>query len=132
MSQQYDYPIQPVRKSIFSSLSVPNFRLYIIGHFISMIGAWMQLVGLSWLVWKLTGSGDWLGSVGFAARFPILILGLVGGAVADKFFRRNMILATQTLATLQAIILAVLTLAGVITPMLIIGLVIFSGFNILT
>lgn len=128
MSQQYDYPLPPAKKGIFSSLSVPNYRLYVIGHFISMIGAWMQIVALSWLVWELTKSGDWLGWIGFVGRFPILILGLIGGAVADKFFRRNLILITQSLLMFQASILAILTITEIISPELIMVLVIFSGF----
>lgn len=127
MSQQYDYPIPSAKKSLFSSMSVPNFRLYIIGHFISMVGVWMQIVALSWLVWKLTHSGDWLGTIGFVGRFPIFILVLLGGALADKLLRRNLILGTQLLAMIQASLLALLTVIGVITPEIIVGLVMFAG-----
>lgn len=126
MSQEFEYPI-PVKRGIFSSLSIPNFRIYIVGHFVSMIGVWMQVVALSWLVWRLTGSADWLGAVGFASRFLTFVLGLVGGVVADKIFRRNLILITQFLSAMQAIILAILTVLAIITPELIIGLVLFVG-----
>lgn len=127
MSQQYEYPLPPVKRGLFSSFAIPNFRLYIIGHFISMAGVWMQIVALSWLVWRLTGSADWLGAVGFASRFLTFILGLVGGVIADRIFRRNLILFTQLLSMLQATALAVLTIVGLITPELIIGLVLFLG-----
>ncbi len=127
MTQQYEVATTPAKQGIFSSLKVPNFRLYIIGHFVSMIGVWMQIVALSWLVWRLTGSADWLGAVGFCSRILTFVLGLIGGAIADRIFRRNLILITQFLSMLQATILAILTILGIITPELVIGLVLFIG-----
>jgi MFS family permease len=127
MSQQYDYPVPATKKSMFSSLAIKNFRIYTLGNFISMIGVWMQIVALSWLIWKLTHSGDWLGVVGFAGRFPIFIFVLIGGAVADKFLRRKLLLGTQTLAMIQASLLALLTVLGIITPEIVVGLVILAG-----
>lgn len=119
--------LPPIKKKLFSSLSVPNFRLYISGHFISMIGVWMQTVALSWLVWRLTLSGSWLGAVGFSNWIMTFLLGLIGGAVVDKILRYKLILVTQFLCMLQATILAILTFNGMITPPIIIILVLFTG-----
>ncbi len=70
----------------------------------------MQSVALSWLVYRMTKSAAALGSVECAQLSPMLVLGLVGGAVADRFDRKNVILITQAVAMCQAIVLAALTL----------------------
>lgn len=128
MSQQIEFPqICPIEGGYFRSLRVKNYRLYFAGHFLSMVGVWMQIVALSWLVWRLTGSGDWLGAVGFASRILTLILALFAGYVVDKFLRQNVILITQILSMFQAFLLAVLTIMNIITPEIIIILVLFLG-----
>lgn len=122
-----DYPVTTIKGGFFTSLHVSNFRRYICGHFFSAIGMWMQIVALSWLTWRLTRSADWLGFVGFSSRILTLVLGLVGGAVADRFFRGNLIIITQILLLIQALVLAVLSYLGIITPWVIIVLTLFAG-----
>ncbi len=87
-----------------------NFRLYFFGMFVSFIGTWMQRVAQSWLVYRLTGSAWWLGVVGFTGQVPVFVLALLGGVLADRYSRYRLILLTQTLALVQALVLAVLTL----------------------
>ncbi len=89
-----------------------NFRLFLVGQLISLTGTWMQSMAQSWLVYRLTGSPFLLGLVSFSGQFPLLALGPLPGIVADRFSRRRVILATQTLAMLQAFLLALLTLGG--------------------
>ena len=93
-----------------------NFRLFIVGQFLSIVGTWMQSVALSWLVYRLTHSAVMLGLVGFAGQIPYLILAPVAGVTADRVNRRTLILTTQILSTIQALILAVLTLQNKIDP----------------
>ena len=64
----------------------------------------MQSVALSWLVYRMTKFAAALGSVECAQLSPMLVLGLVGGAVADRFDRKNVILITQAVAMCQAIV----------------------------
>ncbi len=89
-----------------------NFRLFLGGQFLSLIGTWVQTVALSWLVYRLSGSAAMLGLVGFASQVPYLVLSPVGGVLADRTNRRRLIVITQALSLLQALLLAALTLTG--------------------
>jgi MFS family permease len=89
-----------------------NFQLFFGGQFISLTGTWMQSVAQSWLVYRLTGSTIDLGLVGFASQFPVFLLAPFGGAVADRWRRHRVVVATQTTSMILAGILAALTLSG--------------------
>ena len=104
-----------------------NFRLYFFGMFVSFIGTWMQRVAQSWLVYRLTGSAWWLGVVGFTGQVPVFVLALLGGVLADRYSRYRLILLTQTLALVQALVLAVLTLSGHVTVGAVLALALFLG-----
>jgi MFS family permease len=97
-------------KSSLRALRYRNYRLFFAGQLTSLVGTWMQTVAQSWLVYRLTGSAALLGLVGFASQFPVLILAPIGGAVADTYPRRRLMLAIQTSAMLLAFPLAALTL----------------------
>lgn len=94
------------------SLGHKNYRLFYSGQFISLTGTWMQMVAQSWLVYRLTGSAATLGFVAFAGQAPGFLLAPLGGALADTFSRHRILIATQTLAMLLALALAILTLTG--------------------
>ena len=79
-----------------------NFQLFFSGQLISLIGTWMQSVAQSWLVYRLTGSALLLGSVGFASQVPVFVFAPLGGIAADRFNRRQIVIATQTAAMLLA------------------------------
>lgn len=89
-----------------------NYRAYMIGQLISVSGTWMQTVGLSWLVLKLTGSGVDLGTVLAAQFLPVLIFGPAGGLIADRVNKRKLILVTQSSLALASLVLGVLTQTG--------------------
>jgi MFS family permease len=91
-----------------------NYRLFARGQLISLIGTWMQSVAESWLVYRLTGSPLLLGVVGFANRIPVFLLATVGGAVADRYNRHRVVLATQIASMCLASLLAFLTLTGLV------------------
>lgn len=99
---------------MFRSLSHRNFRLFFIGQFVSLTGSWMQQVALSWLVYRLTRDPWHLGFVGFMGQFPVFLIGLYAGVLVDRLDRRRLVLATQTLASIQAVLLTALTLSGAI------------------
>src|SRR3972149_2387803 len=96
----------------FSSFRHYNYRLFWFGQLISLTGTWMQTVGQAWLVLKLTGSALALGTVTTLQFLPVLLFALVGGVVADKVRRRNLIIVTQTVALVQSLVLATLTASG--------------------
>ncbi len=92
-----------------------NFQLFFSGQLISLIGTWMQTVAQSWLVYRLTGSGLLLGSVGFASQIPVFLFAPIGGITADRSNRQRVVIATQTASMILAFILAALTLTNRIT-----------------
>jgi MFS family permease len=96
----------------FAALHHRNFRLFVIGQFISLIGFWMQNVGQSWLVYRLTHSAWYLGAITFSQQIPILLISFAAGGIIDRANRRRVIILTQTLALIQASILAYLTYTG--------------------
>jgi MFS family permease len=92
----------------------PNFRIYWTGALLSNIGTWMQTLAQSWLVYQLTGSALLLGTVNFLQGLPSLFLALVGGVLADRVERRRLMLITQVAQMGLALLLAGLTLTGVV------------------
>ncbi len=106
---------RPSRLSaVLASLRHRNFRLFITGQMISLIGTWMQSVAQSWLIYRLTHSSALLGLVVFAGQIPVLLLATIGGAVADRHSRHRIVIATQTASMVLAFILAGLTLSGLV------------------
>ena len=92
------------------ALRYRNFRLFIAGQSISLVGNWMQQVAMGWLVYRLTNSAFLLGLVAFGAQGPSFILAPIAGVLADRLNRRRMIMAAQFVMMLQASILTVLVL----------------------
>jgi len=97
---------------MFRALRHRNYRLFFSGQIISLVGTWMQSVAKSWLVYRLTGSSLLVGLVGLASQIPVFLLGSIGGAVADRYSRHRIVIATQTSAMVLAFILSALTLLG--------------------
>jgi MFS family permease len=91
-----------------------DFRLFVGGQLISLIGSWMQIVAQSWLVYRLTGSSLLLGTVGFTSQIPVFLLAPVGGIAADRGDRRRIVIATQAASMALAGVLAAVTLAGTV------------------
>jgi MFS family permease len=96
----------------FAALAVPNYRRYIGGQSISLIGTWMQMTAQSWLVLTLTHSGTMLGVVVALQTLPVLLLGPYGGVIADRVDKRRLMIVLQTAMGLQALALGLLTLTG--------------------
>lgn len=88
-----------------------NFRLFFGGQSISLIGTWMTRVATSWLVYRLTKSSLLLGTVSFAGQIPTFLLAPLAGVIVDRIDRRKVLVWTQTLAMVQSLALAWLTLA---------------------
>ena len=100
----------------FAALRHPNYRLWFIGQLVSLVGTWMQLTALGYLVYTLTGSPAYLGYVSFAGGIPIWLFTLYGGVIADRMPRRNLLVITQTTMLVLAFILAGLVFIGVVQP----------------
>lgn len=99
-------------RTAFASLSVRNYRLFASGQVISLVGTWMARVAQDWLVLKLTGSGTALGIVTGLQFLPTLLLSLYGGLLADRYDKRRLLIATQVLMGVQALVLGLLVVTG--------------------
>lgn len=98
----------------FRSLRHRDFRLFWIGIVFSVTGTWMQIAAQHWLVFDLTGSSLYVGTVAACGALPMLLFTLPAGIIADRFRKRNVVLVTQTLAMLQALVMALLIYRGAI------------------
>ncbi|MEU6079304.1 MFS transporter [Streptomyces sp. NPDC047108] len=106
-----DAPPEP-RGGTFRSLKVRNYRLFATGQVVSNTGTWMQRIAQDWLVLTLTGSSTAVGITTALQFLPMLLFGLYGGVIADRFGRRRLLLITQAAMGLTGLALAVLTLSG--------------------
>lgn len=124
-----DNQVNPSRISnLLVSFKSRNYRYYFAGQSLSLIGSWMQNVAMSWLVYRITGSVFLLGVVGFANQIPSFFFSPFAGVITDKYNRRNIMIWTQVLFMLQALLFAILTLTGTIQVWHIIALSLFFGF----
>src|SRR3982750_1878257 len=91
-------PINP-----FRALQVHrNFRLFWTGQTVSLIGTWMQTVGVGWLALELTNSAFLVGVVSAAGSFPVLLLSLYGGVLADRRSKLRIVIICQALLLAEA------------------------------
>lgn len=101
---------------MFSSLGVRNYRLWAGGQVVSLVGTWMQRIAQDWLVLELSGGSGVAVGIVMALQFgPTAIVSLPAGALADRFDKRKLLIATQTTIALCALILGVLGVAGMAT-----------------
>ena len=121
-------PKSPTRRSgMFRALSHRNYRLFWTGAFLSNVGTWMQAVAQGWLVLLLTNSPFWLGLDGFMATAPAFVFTLVGGVFADRIDRRRLLIYTQIVAGLAALVLAVLVATNVVNRWMVLGFSFVTG-----
>ena len=101
-------------KFLVRALGSKNFRLFFFGQAVSLIGTWMQLIAMRWLVYRLTKSELMLGVVGFVSDIPLFLLVPFAGVLADRIKRHRIMVVTQALSALQAAVLAVLVLTDLV------------------
>lgn len=98
----------------FRTLRHRNYRLFFIGQGISLIGSWIQNIAMSWLVYKLTQSALMMGTITFINNLPSIFVSPLAGVLIDRVNKYKMLICLQSFFLLQALILAILTLLGVI------------------
>jgi len=106
---------KPEKRHRFSALKNRDFALLWSGLLVSNTGTWMQTVAQGWLIITLTNSPGWLGAVSIARALPYLVVPPMGGVLADRIDRIALLKVTQALSLILAGLLAVLTIAHVIT-----------------
>jgi len=93
-----------------------NYRLFFCGQLVSVIGTWLAQVAMSWLVYDLTGSKLWLGTVAFCTQVPAFLIGPWAGVLVDRWNLRRVLVITQSLLMLNSATIAILSLTGTIQP----------------
>lgn len=114
-------------QSLFRALDNRNYRIFFCGQSISLIGTWMQQMAMSWLVYRVTNSVLLLGVVGFAGQIPTFLFSPFAGVIADRHNRQRILVITQSLAMLQALVLAILVFTHIIEVWHIFVLSLFLG-----
>ena len=104
-----------------------NYRLYFAGQFVSQIGTWLQTAAQSWLILELTHSAQAVGVLGFCFYGPYAVLGLLGGALADRWDRRITLIAGQIAMALCAALLAVVVFTHLATVWIIDAIAVVRG-----
>ncbi|MEP7270352.1 MAG: MFS transporter [Acidobacteriota bacterium] len=89
-------------RDAYAALRVRDFRLFLIGHVISVLGVQMQTVAVGWELYEKTGSALALGMVGLVQFMPMLGLALPAGHSADRFDRRRILMFASVLAALSS------------------------------
>lgn len=99
----------------FQSLTVRNYRLFATGQLVKLVGVWMMFIAQDWLVLKLSGDSATAVGVVVALQFtPVLLLTLVGGALADRYDKRKLLLVANATFAGLAIFMALLVVGGVV------------------
>src|SRR5437588_1355138 len=106
-----------------------NYRIYVSGNAVGLIGTWLQRVSVGWLAWTLTHSGAWLGIMSMAEFFPVVFLSPLAGVLADRRNQVSVIRTTQIIGGAQATVLALLVYTDTITIWYLFGLTMLLGIT---
>ena len=117
----------PFLQRTLSSLAFRDFRILWAGAFASTIGTWMQKVAQSWLILDLTKSSFFLGLDDFLGQLPILLFTVLGGVIADRYDRRQLLIGSQYVQMTTAFILAILVWTGTVRIEYILALSCLTG-----
>jgi MFS family permease len=104
--------LKGIGRVTFAAFAIPNYRRYISGQSISLIGTWMQMAAQSWLVLTITRSATTLGLIVALQTLPVLLLGPYGGVIADRVDKLRLMTVLQVAMGVQALVLGVLTVTG--------------------
>ncbi|HEY5179769.1 MAG TPA: MFS transporter [Dermatophilaceae bacterium] len=117
-------------RTFASLIASSNYRRFVVGQSISLVGTWMQMIGQSWLVLQLTGSATTLGIVAAVQTLPILLLSPYAGVLVDRRGKRRVLLITQMAMALLALTLGLLTLTHAVRLWMV--MVIAGGLGLAT
>jgi MFS family permease len=107
--------VDPGTRAMFRSLRVRNYRLFAGGQVVSLTGTWAQRIAQDWLVLELSGdSGLALGIVTGLQFLPVLLLGMWGGVLADRYDKRTMLVVVQVAMGVLALALGLLDVTGAV------------------
>ncbi len=117
-----------LRAPVFGALRRSrDYRLFWTGSLIANLGLWVQTIALGWLVYALTHKASWLGTVSFVGNAPTFVLGLLGGAFADRMSRRTIMIVSLAMLAASALALAALAALDQITIWRVIAIAVVTG-----
>ncbi|CDN51248.1 MFS transporter [Neorhizobium galegae] len=111
------------------ALKDPHYRRFAIGSIVSVLGMWMQKIGVAWLAWELTKSPFWLGLIAAADMLPSIFLSSFAGSLADAHDKIKVLRSAQSVAILQSVALALLSWLGLTTVEVLLGLTLILGIS---
>ncbi len=106
-----------------------HYRRFAIGSIISVLGMWMQKIGVAWLAWELSRSPFWLGLIAAADMLPSIFLSSYAGSLADAHDKIKVLRRAQSVAIVQSLVLAMLSWAGLTTVEVLFGLTLVLGIS---
>ena len=112
---------------VFTAFKSRNYRLYVYGQSVSLMGTWMQRTAVSWVVYVLTHSTFMLGLSLFCTQFPSFLLTSIGGVVSDRYNRYKVLLTTQIASLVQSLVLFIIVWRGNFSVWEILGLGVVLG-----
>jgi MFS family permease len=112
---------------VLAALRFRAYRRFWLGSLVANLGMWIQTIALGWLVYDMTHYAWWLGMVSFCGNAPTLVLGLVGGAIADRASRRLMMTSSLLALAGASLVLAALTALGSLTIWHVIAIAMVGG-----
>jgi len=114
----------------FRALRHRDFAIFAFGQGAGILGYWIQQLAVHWLMYSMTGSALLLGATVFAAQIPVLLLGPIAGALADRVDRHKAFVVVQALQLAQAVVMATLAYLDLIAPWHMIALAAFLGATV--
>jgi MFS family permease len=112
----------------FAALHHPNYRLFWFGSMVSLVGTWMQNIARGWLILELSNSPFLVGLESTVAWLPAWLVSLPAGVLADRFNKRNLMIVSQSILAVLAMVLAILTLSGMVNIYHILVVSALTGF----
>ncbi|MDP6174513.1 MAG: MFS transporter [Rhodospirillales bacterium] len=106
-----------------------NFQLFWVGAVANNLGVWISRLAIAWLTWDLTHSTAWLGVMGAGSMVPILFLGPISGATADRHGYRFQLISSTIIGGLITTAAATLVVTDIIFPELLLALVLGRGIT---
>lgn len=113
--------------SVFPALSHRNYQYYFLGQSVSLVGFWLQAVGMGWLVFDLTKSPFWVGAVAAASGLPFLILSIFAGVLVDRVNKQKLLVWTQITEAAVATLISLMVFTDTINVGAILALAFVSG-----
>ncbi len=126
----YGPPVQPLaRRPALAALAHRDFRRFWLGALVSNTGSWMQNAAVPYVAFTLTGRASDVGVTGFFQYVPFMVMGLVGGTLADRYPRRMLLISAQVAQSVCAVALYVLVASGSATTATLAALAFVSGLT---